>query len=137
MAVRFGAAPRPARLRRHDARRRRRVEFRPQAQVGALVAPQHQYSFANMRGSAMLGTSVLNPGSSVPLFEVVSSIRTPSDVRHQDSLGPDHRRCRHRAHHLVGGDAMDGMAIGLPQLGQPWFALWRGAPVYLPPAFFW
>src|SRR5258707_5574530 len=24
-----------------------------------------------------------------------------------------------------------------PQLGQPWFELWRGAPVYLPPAFFW
>ena len=24
-----------------------------------------------------------------------------------------------------------------PQLGQPWFELWHGAPVYLPPAFFW
>ena len=24
-----------------------------------------------------------------------------------------------------------------PQLGQPWFELWRGAPIYLPPAFFW
>ena len=24
-----------------------------------------------------------------------------------------------------------------PQLGQPWFELWRGVPVYLPPAFFW
>src|SRR5260370_39037625 len=24
-----------------------------------------------------------------------------------------------------------------PQLGRPWFELWRGAPVYLPPAFFW
>ena len=24
-----------------------------------------------------------------------------------------------------------------PQLGQPWFEFWRGAPVYLPPAFFW
>ena len=23
------------------------------------------------------------------------------------------------------------------QLGQPWFELWRGVPVYLPPAFFW
>src|SRR5258708_28828124 len=22
-----------------------------------------------------------------------------------------------------------------PQLGQPWFELWRGAPVYLPPGF--
>ncbi len=67
-----------------------------------------------MRGSAMLGTSVLNPGSSVPLFEVVSSIRIPFNVRHQDSLGSDHRRCRHRAHHRLGGDAMDRVAIGLP-----------------------
>jgi type IV secretion system protein VirD4 len=24
-----------------------------------------------------------------------------------------------------------------PQLGQPWFHLWPGMPVYLPPAFFW
>ena len=24
-----------------------------------------------------------------------------------------------------------------PQLGQPWFELWPGAPIYLPPAFFW
>jgi type IV secretion system protein VirD4 len=24
-----------------------------------------------------------------------------------------------------------------PQLGQPWFELWAGVPVYLPPAFFW
>jgi type IV secretion system protein VirD4 len=24
-----------------------------------------------------------------------------------------------------------------PQLGQPWFELWPGVPVYLPPAFFW
>jgi type IV secretion system protein VirD4 len=24
-----------------------------------------------------------------------------------------------------------------PQLGQPWFVLWPGIPVYLPPAFFW
>ncbi len=24
-----------------------------------------------------------------------------------------------------------------PQLGQPWFRLWPGMPVYLPPAFFW
>jgi len=23
------------------------------------------------------------------------------------------------------------------QLGQPWFHLWPGIPVYLPPAFFW
>ena len=24
-----------------------------------------------------------------------------------------------------------------PQLGAPWFELWRGMPVYAPPAFFW
>jgi type IV secretion system protein VirD4 len=24
-----------------------------------------------------------------------------------------------------------------PQLGRPWFDLWPGTPVYLPPAFFW
>src|SRR3979411_1435455 len=24
-----------------------------------------------------------------------------------------------------------------PQLGQPWFVLWPGVPIYLPPAFFW
>jgi type IV secretory pathway TraG/TraD family ATPase VirD4 len=24
-----------------------------------------------------------------------------------------------------------------PQLGHPWFHLWPGMPVYLPPAFFW
>src|SRR5271165_4603048 len=24
-----------------------------------------------------------------------------------------------------------------PQLGRPWFELWPGMPVYLPPAFFW
>src|ERR1700681_2249428 len=28
--------------------------------------------------------------------------------------------------------------LGLqPQLGRPWFVLWPGVPVYLPPAFFW
>src|SRR5713226_1291529 len=62
----------------------------------------------------MFGTSVLKSASGARSFEVVSSIRTPSDVRHQDPLGPDHRRCRHRAHDRMGGDAMDGMATGLP-----------------------
>jgi type IV secretion system protein VirD4 len=52
--------------------------------------------------------------------------------------GPDRRRLRDCARHDVGGDAMGGVELGYqPQLGQPWFELTSGVPVYLPPAFFW
>jgi hypothetical protein len=53
-------------------------------------------------------------------------------------LGAD-RHCRaDRARHHRAATQWTAWRLGFqPQLGQPWFNIWPGMPVYLPQAFFW
>jgi hypothetical protein len=61
-----------------------------------------------------------------------------SRVGNQDPLGSDRYCSDDRARRHLGSDAVDRLAVGFEvQLGQPWFYVWPGLPIYLPPALFW
>jgi hypothetical protein len=99
---------------------------------------QSQYFFATTRGNAISRISVLNSGSGILLFELIASIRGERMSATRIQWGQITIVLAVVFITVWGATQWTAWRLGFqPQLGRPWFELWSGIPVYVPPALFW